>query len=212
MVCKLCAVRRPRRYCPGVGGDICSICCGTERENSVLCPFDCEYLRDARLHEKPQPLDPQKAPNPEIRITDAFLSANDRLVGRVITLLNGCTAMIPGLVDFDVREAFEALVRTYRTLESGLYYETKPANIVAAAVSERVQQGLAEFRKASQERTGMATVRDSDVLGVLVFLQRLEWQLNNGRKRGRAFLDFLRNQAPEGQTPGVHADSPLIVR
>ena len=39
-------------------------------------------------------------------------------------------------------------------------------------------------------------MRDADLLGVLVFLQRLELQHNNGRRRGRAFFDFLRATFP----------------
>jgi len=46
----------------------------------------------------------------------------------------------------------------------------------------------------------MQTMRDTDVLGALVFLQRLELQNNNGRRRGRAYFDFLRTYFPV-QTP-----------
>ena len=49
----------------------------------------------------------------------------------------------------------------------------------------------------------MHTVRDADVLGVLVFLQRLEMRYNNGRRRGRAFRDFLTGYLPEASTPAV---------
>ena len=50
--CAICHTRRPRRYCPGVRGHICPVCCGTERENTVSCPLDCPYLREARVREK----------------------------------------------------------------------------------------------------------------------------------------------------------------
>ena len=55
-LCKLCEKKRARRYCPGVSGEICPICCGTERENTIDCPSECEYLQEARLREKPIPL------------------------------------------------------------------------------------------------------------------------------------------------------------
>ena len=48
----------------------------------------------------------------------------------------------------------------------------------------------------------METVRDTDVLGVLVMLQRMEFARNNGRARGRAFIDFLRQEFPEFAPPG----------
>ena len=35
---------------------------------------------------------------------------------------------------------------------------------------------------------------DSEVLALLVFFQRLEINRNNGRKRGRAFIDFIRGR------------------
>jgi hypothetical protein len=59
-----------------------------------------------------------------------------------------------------------------------------------------MQQSVEEFRKHLTEQSGMNTLRDADVLGALVFLQRLEFQHNNGRKRGRAFFDFLRSSFP----------------
>ena len=40
----------------------------------------------------------------------------------------------PLVVDFDAREALEAAIRTYRTRESGLYYESLPANPLAAGL------------------------------------------------------------------------------
>jgi len=49
----------------------------------------------------------------------------------------------------------------------------------------------------------MQTLRDADVLGALVFLQRLELQHNNGRRRGRAFVDFLRAYFPAQTQPAV---------
>ena len=88
------------------------------------------------------------------------------------------------------------LVRTYRTLQSGLYYEARPTNPIAGAIFARMQERIEEFRKRAAEGSGVS-VRDVDVLGVFAFLQRLEIQHNNGRPLGRAFIDFLRHQFPE---------------
>jgi hypothetical protein len=203
MACAICATRRPRRYCPGVHGDICSICCGTGREVTVNCPLDCEYLQDARRHEKPAPLDEAQVPNRDIKITDAFLRANEDLLvflGRAVATVAFQT---PGAVDLDVREALDGLVRTCRTLQSGVYYESRPQNPLAAGIFGAVQEGLAEFRSRETERLGMSKTRDSDVLGTLVFLQRVELDRNNGRARGRAFLNALRGFYPpeEGAAP-----------
>ncbi|HUJ20086.1 MAG TPA: hypothetical protein VLX58_01135 [Bryobacteraceae bacterium] len=210
MPCAICHVRRPKRFCPGVRGDICTLCCGTEREVTVDCPLDCVYLREAHQHEKITPPDPGSFPNQDIRVTEEFLHDHEPLLlFSARTLLEAALAT-PGAVDFDVREALDALVRTYRTLESGVYYETRPANPLAANISREMQAGLEEFRKHEPEQTGMTRTRDADVLRVLAFLQRLELDNNNGRKRGRSYLVFLNNFFPERQEPASTRGSLIV--
>jgi hypothetical protein len=196
MKCQLCEVRRPRRFCPGVRGEICAPCCGAEREVTIACPLDCEYLREARSHEKPPDVDPEKFPNPDIRVSESFLRNNERMLTFAAATLFRASQENPDVIDLDMREALGALIRTYRTLESGLIYESRPANPLAAFVQQRFQQSLQEYRQRTTESAGITTVRDADVLGVLVFLERLELSNNNGRRRGRAFIDFLRGFFP----------------
>ena len=211
MSCAICEARRPRRYCPGVRGDICTICCGTEREVTVDCPFDCVYLQEARKHEKPVEIAPPDFPNRDIRVTDEFLERNGPLASFTSAHIVRSASQIPGLVDSDVREALEALIKTLRTQQSGLYYESRPNNPVAASLYMMLQAGISDFRRAEQERLGFAHTRDTDVLGVFCFLQRLELVNHNGRRRSRAFLDLLRTQMPpEVQVPAPPA-SPLIL-
>ena len=209
MTCKLCETRRPRRACPGVGGEICSVCCGTGREDTVNCPLDCVYLREARTREKPVGVDPKQIPNLDIEVSDSFLREHDALLAFLVGTVAEAVLSAAGAVDYDLREALGALVRTYRTRQSGLYYETKPSNLIAAGIQERVQKSIDDFREAVGKRAGMTTVRDADVLGVLAFLERVEYQTNNGRRRGRAFLDFLRAQSAAMAADA--ARSPLVV-
>jgi hypothetical protein len=212
MLCKICENRRPRRFCPAVHGEICSLCCGREREMTLDCPLDCEYLREARKHERPVPVNPDQFPNQDIRVTDTFLRENEPLLLAVARATLVAAFETPGAVDYDVREALAALIRTHRTLESGLYYETRPENAVAAELCRRIQASIAEFRRAETERLQMTKIRDADVLGVFAFLQRLEIDRNNGRKRGRAFIDFLRSQfGLSSRDSGAPATPSLIV-
>lgn len=198
MSCRICETRRPKRYCPGVRGEICSLCCGAEREVTVDCPFECEYLQDARKREKPARAEADRFPNQDIRVTEQFLQDHQPLVVFLGRALLNAALQAPWATDFEVREALEALVRTYRTLGTGLIYETRPDSPVAGRISRMAGEALAEYRKKETERLGMTRTRDADVLGVLVFLQRLELDRNNGRKRGRAYIDFLLGQvAPE---------------
>ena len=177
---------------------------------TVTCPLDCPFLGEARKHDRPIPIDAEQIPNREIRISEDFLAEHEELVSAAGQALLQVGLGTPGTVDFDVREALAALIRTSRTLESGLYYESLPENTVAAQVYRYLQEALTEFRKGEKEQLGMARTRDADVLAILVFFQRLELDRNNGRRRGRAFLDFLRGIYP-GASPGTSGPSSLLV-
>lgn len=198
--CQLCEKRRARRYCPGVKGEICPQCCGTERENTIDCPIDCEYLQEARRHEIA--VEPAEHPNADIRVSEDFIREHE---AAVMWFSNALARAIESgaAVDNDVREALEAQIKTYRTRESGLIYQTRPSNPYAAQLQDEMERAVEELRKKLSENTGMQTLRDKDVLGTLVFLQRLELRHNNGRRRGRAFYDMLRHWFPAQPQPGL---------
>ena len=208
MKCPICDIRKPRRHCPGIHGEICSICCGNEREVSISCPLDCPYLMESRQHEKPRQLNPDEIPNRDIQVTEEFLHEHEPLFLFLSARLLETALAASGAVDSDVREALESLIRTYRTLQSGLYYETKPANLVAAAIHERMQEAIDGLRKELAEKNA-TPVRDAEILGTLVFLERVELHENNGRPKGRAFIDYLRNYFPHTER-AVAPASPLI--
>jgi hypothetical protein len=213
MKCVICEERKPRRYCPGVRGEICTICCGTERENTVDCPFDCVYLREARAREKPNEFDASAAasiPFSDIRVPDGFLRQHENVSRLVADAVVEAVFATPGAIDYDLREALEALIRTYKTLQSGLVYETRPSNPLAANIYQRVQAQVDEGRKQIASKTGVS-VRDTEVMGVLLIMQRQEYRHNNGRKRGRAYIDTLRQYFPDRAANMNPSASPLIV-
>jgi hypothetical protein len=195
-----------------VRGEICATCCGREREVSVSCPLDCEYLREARKHDKTPPIDPQQVPNRDIRVADELLSENEKLLAFLSLTLTRAAAETPAVVDFDMRDALDALTRTYRTLQSGVYYESRPNNPLAAHIYGVAQAGITEFRRQETASLGMTKTRDADILGLLVFLQRFELDQNNGRRKGRAFLDALgRIYADAAGSAPPAASSSLIL-
>jgi hypothetical protein len=213
--CAICQVRKPRRECPGVHGEICTICCGTEREQSIDCPLDCVWLREAHEHEKAPDLDGSTIPNQDIQVSEEFLRENEVLLAFLaVSVFEGALAA-PGATDYDVREAFAALIATWRTLQSGIYYETRPDNTFAATIASHVRVKIDEVRAKEAESQGVSRILDSTILAVLAFLQRLEYSRNNGRKRSRAFLDFLQGfyapSAEENSVIGAAPDEPMVI-
>ncbi len=209
-VCEICEKRRPKRYCPALRAEICPLCCGEEREESIACPLECEYLREAHAREKITRMRPEDLPYPEVEITEEFLVRIHPLVNEAGRLVAEAGLGTPGAADRDVLEALEAMIRTLKTLESGVIYQTKPANPYAATVYERVWAGLEEFRKQWSEQTGMHRFRDRDVMGALIFLRRLGEIYGNRRKRGRAFLAKLREAFGRPQEEQA-AERPSII-
>ena len=208
--CQVCEKRRARRHCPGVGGDICPQCCGEQRENTIDCPSHCEHLREARHHEVAPLIAEADIPNRDVRLSEEFVREHEPLIFAFALALRRAMEE-QRAVDFDAREALAALIRTYRTLESGLIYETQPANPYAAAILDRLKSSIENLRQGLEQEAGMPRLRDADVLGVLVFLERLELQHNNGRRKGRAFLDFLRAYLPDPEPQPAVTQPSLIL-
>jgi hypothetical protein len=178
---------------------------------TVSCPLDCEYLREARRHEKPLPLDPEQIPNRDIKVSEEFLDGHVALVETLANAMADAASRIPGAVDTDARDAVKGLIRTYRTLESGVYYASRPESILAAGIFDAAQEAVSGFQREERQDTGLTRTRDSDVLKALVFLERIGIDRNNGRPRGRAFIDALRQFYAEGDSPEPAASDSLIL-
>ena len=203
-LCPLCERRAPRRACPALEQDICAVCCGTEREQSIACPLNCAYLRDARQHEKLPELDPKSLPNPEIELTEDFMNEHQELAIVVGRLLFVAAMENQGVVDTDMRDALASLVTSFKTASSGLIYEARPENAIAATVTARFREELEKFRADVAKSAPAHAIAEKDLLNVLVFWQRMEYQRSNGRRKGRAFIESLYAilPPPPAEAPG----------
>ncbi len=167
------------------------------------------------MHESQSaPLDPAKIPNQDIEVSEDFLGQNGVFLAFVAVALLDAVEPIPDATDWDVRAALEALIQTLKTLQGGIYYEVTPDGPHAAAIAAHIRGRIEEIRKRETEATCGTTLHDRNVLGVLVFLQRLEYSRNNGRSRCRAFLDFLRGFYSPGSLKSENSlepDAPRII-
>jgi hypothetical protein len=198
--CPLCHQRKPKRFCPAEGEKICAICCGTYREVTIDCPSDCPHLISARRYEQEhrQPLSPDDLPYPGTRISgDLIEQYQPAIVMMGQAILEA--ARETKATDEDALAALTAMAETYRTLQSGIYYEHAPEGSVARDLYTRVTKAVADFKQAQTERAGFPSIKDGEIFGLLVFLLRVGKQEINGRPRSRAFLDFLRSWMPAGK-------------
>ena len=205
ILCKICGKRRARRVCPAVNGDICTICCGTEREVSLSCPLECEYLKEAHKREKPLSIDERQLANPDIVVTEDLIRTHEELLLFCIYALVQAAMRTPGAVDSDLMASLEALIQTHRTLDSGLVYQTRAENSIAQAVQNSFASSLEDYQKLRLEREALSPVRNAEILAVLVFLHRIGQANQNGRPRGRMFVDLLRQMTPQNSAPPAPA-------
>ncbi len=200
MSCAICVTRKERRFCPAVHGRICPQCCGEQREVTLDCPSDCAYLRQAREHEKPRPLE-QLDPSglfPKVEVDQQFLYEQEHLVLGLSYALARSARADRGIRDSDLMAALTALAKSYETLaSSGLHYETPVTNLAQQAIATEIRMMVKEYREAEQKHVGYSRLRDSEILRALVLLVRMALTRTSGRPKSRAFVDFLFQQFPE---------------
>ena len=195
MTCPICNKRKAKRFCPAKGVNICSVCCGTEREVTIDCPADCTYLMASRRNDaERQEIDWSKVPFSDTRIPSSFVAANEKLILAISYAICANARENSALVDADVVASLKSLAEAYRTLSSGLYYENPPEYLVQRQLYDKIKVALEDFRKTPQQGVTDTNVRDSDIRDVLIFLTQLGTLRSNSRPKGRPFLDFLRSQ------------------
>ncbi len=195
MFCPICNTRKVKRFCPARGGDICSVCCGTEREVTIDCPSDCPHLMACRAYDEGRrQLDWSKVPFPDVEMSWEFAESHTPLLMALLAPIWRYAQEHRQVVDSDAIAALQALAETYRTLSSGLYYEKPPDYLYRRELYQELKAGLEEFNRAEAQRLGLATVRDSEIRDALIFLTQLGATRENGRPKSRAFLDVIRDQ------------------
>jgi hypothetical protein len=198
MNCPICEKRPSKRFCPAKGETICAICCGREREVTIDCPADCPHLITAHRYEAEhrKALKAEDFPYRDIQVRPDFVYERWDVIGGLATTILQFQIQNKELTDRAAASAMEALAETYRTLGTGIYYERPPDELLARALYGQMAQFLGEFRKEQVARTGLSTLKDSEIFQLLVFLLRIAKQETNGRPRSRAFLSFLVSRFP----------------
>lgn len=208
MSCAICEKRRPRRHCPAVRGEICTQCCGTQRENSILCPNDCQYLLEARLHERETSLDGKVVHRRGIQFSEEILDALIVPIS-LLSLELRKTAIEAGALDSDVREALDSLIGSYKTFEqSGLIYEGLPANPIAARLYRALKLAAEGFLAHERRDFGARVLTGKDIFTALAFMEVIATQRDNGRKYCRSYiwtLGRLQLQDPAASAGGAGA-------
>ena len=198
MVCPICNKRKVKRHCPARAESICSICCGTEREVTIDCPSDCVHLIASRENDiRRLEIDWTKIPFPDSKFDHSFAESHDQLLFHLDHEICWFAAEHHAVMDTDVLAALQTLAESYRTQASGIIYEKPIDYALQRALFNHLKVAISVFKEKMQKETGMTTLRDSDVRDALIFLTQLCAVHENGRPKGRAYLDLIRQQFPK---------------
>ncbi len=195
MGCPICQKRKAKRFCPAKGENICSVCCGREREVTIDCPSDCPYLLASREYDfERQEIDWSRIPFADTKIPSSFVTAHEKLLLALSYAICLYARDNRLLVDSDLMASLEGLAETYRTLSSGIYYEKPPDYRLQHELYDALKAALDDYRGVEARQVGVTTVRDGEIRDAIIFLAQLGATRLNGRPKGRAYLDFLRTQ------------------
>ena len=214
----MCRRRRARRACPALGRDICTVCCATKRLTEIRCPPDCRYLASAKSHP------PAVVQRQHERDAGFLLSIAAELPPQqyelfffVQNLLHDVAGTAdPPVDDRTVREAAEALARTYDTASKGIIYDHQAPSLPAERLSRALRPLLDDPAAA-----GRPQATERELAAVLRCVERAaagaEAALGGG---GRAYLDLAGRVARSspgaagGTAPGrpdETGDEPLVI-
>lgn len=212
MSCPICEKRPPKRFCPARGEQICTVCCGTYREARIDCLPDCTHLIAARRYEAEhrKPIAPEAIPFPDVEFSPEILRRHPETISAIGLAILEFADRNSGIRDPEVLMALNALAESYRTLESGIYFERPPEEPLPRAFYGHVEQTLQNLKTGSSQQSGFTTIKDSEIFRLLIFFLRVGTRETNGRPKTRAFLDFLRTQFPQARAT-AERNTPRII-
>ncbi|MEW5766037.1 MAG: hypothetical protein AB1797_00210 [bacterium] len=209
MRCVSCHQKKAKRSCPALGGMICPQCCGNKRNTEIKCTGDCAYLPKAEnYHAQKKELKELKDRARQIKPPEETEFSEER---RMIMLR--CTAVIfdfyeetPKLVDKDVQEALELLVKNCRTRGAGLIYAQRADRPMVNALISEIEEVIDHL--VNKEKTKMDDI--------IYTLERLVDMVIISRSRGesdRYYLYLLRGMFQNMPYPYEYEDeedSPIV--
>ena len=199
MKCVICQRRKGKRPCPAKGASICSQCCGEKRVIEIDCPADCHYLTAGQAYQVGKNYVAHLVSEPDLERRKVLYETSLKyaeLIDQVEAQLAQVAAGTRLLEDGEVKEAFELLIKNYRTEQSGLVYShSSPRPQVQFLVRElgKFLEGLRQEAKIG-ETPGLGL---EDLICCLDWLgSKVDFQLKRQGGAGRDYLKLVARSHP----------------
>jgi hypothetical protein len=208
--CVLCRQRKGKRHCPAKNDEICAQCCGEKRILEIDCPENCEYLKAGRERETAQEVARY------MRVSEPHQhKKRERVFTRFEFVLAGLQGVIAAerlssrdLVDADVADALDCVLRTLRTEERGVIYDSVSSNLRAESLRRQFKSLLESFRhprETNRERCSLADLIECAEVLREVVASHMEEGLSP-----RSLVDFLARNLPRNAGTGRSPSSIIL--
>lgn len=209
MKCVVCDRRKGKRFCPAKNGQICAQCCGEKRVIEIDCPESCEFLRigrqreaaleGARHFQSPDPVEQER----RSRILESF----EPVIVNLQTLIAVERQSSRDLTDADVGEALDCLLKTLRTEDRGVIYETTSENLRAEGLRRQLSALIASWRYPKD--AGAQRIQLKDAIDCLELLRSVVASHLESGPASLSFVDFLLRYMP--QSSRIETSGPSII-
>src|SRR5436305_1898619 len=122
MKCPVCNSRKGKRFCPGLGKTICSICCGEKRIVEIPCPKDCQYLQSGTQYQGQRHYGKQLR-GPDASLFEEFLFEKQPILYGLQGTLVHLYRVFRDFTDKHALEAVQKTLQTCETEEKGVIYQ-----------------------------------------------------------------------------------------
>jgi hypothetical protein len=187
------------------------VCCATEREVTIDCPSSCPHLVASRRYEgERRAVDWSQMPFANVKISPSALRGHENVIDTLAYSICDFAGLRREMVDSDVMSALLTLGESYQTLTKGIYYEKPLDHRLQHELVEHLKRTIAAYKKEETSHPRMTPLRDETVRDAIIFMAQAGGMRNNGRPKGRAYLDFLRSQV-KWQPPARGDGAPLLI-
>ncbi len=210
MKCILCGQRKGKRDCPAKETLICAQCCGEKRILEIDCPESCPHLQAGRERESEQesirhfrtsdPIELEK----RLRVLDDFAG----VLAELQSIIAGEREASKNLTDAEVAEALDCLLKTLRTEDRGVIYETTSNSLRVENLRKQMSALIQSLRYPEDPQQRRILLRDA-----IDCLEVLRGVVASHLKAGPAslsFVDFLIRNYPRRRRVGPAQPSIII--
>jgi len=154
--CASCGQKKGNRLCPKLNASICSLCCGTKREEEILCDEACEYLKTGMAYQLGREIEKKIISDLQADTSDVF--EMDEVAAFVMALERFFVDQLYDDKEASDNHVYEALTKIY-AFQKGILPGLEGENKSEESIFKKFSELTKRFSNLSGELKGRAILR-----------------------------------------------------